>query len=60
MKITEKQLLEIINILYDSIDGDFENSSSASRRQLYNQILQQQSGDIVDVIGSNNPTEEKV
>lgn len=59
MKISEKQLMQLMTVLYDSIrsrleiDGMF-SFSQEDRTMLYNQILRQQSEDLRDVTYDHN------
>lgn len=57
MKITERQLLTLINILQDSLtlDSRVFGIGREERMWLYNQIINQQNGEIlIDVRGDKN------
>jgi len=52
MKITEKQLILLVRVLEGTLGimgGDRFNLSEPDRERLYNQIINQQSNELVDV-----------
>ena len=60
MKITERQLLQLFEVLACSIQASNYHISANDRKTLYLEILKQQGNEIIDITGTNNPIEEKV
>jgi len=52
MKITEKQLILLVRVLEGTLGimgGDRFNLSEPDRERLYNQIINQQSNELIDI-----------